>query len=119
MFGLRQVGILAQNLLEKCLNQHSYHQHNITLSLWKHDWWPLSFTLCDDDFGIKYVRREHANHLVKILEEHYKCSIDWDGNQYLGINMDWDYSGRKVHISMLDYVPKALRCFQHQAPSKP
>ncbi len=76
------------------------------------------FTLCVDNFGIKYVGREYTNHLAKILKEHYKCSIDWDEKQYLGMNMDWDYDGRKVHVSMLDYVPKALMHFQHQAPSK-
>jgi hypothetical protein len=85
----------------------------------KYDWWPLSFTLCVDDFGIKYIGQEHTNHLAKILEEHYKCSIDWDGNQYLGMNMDWDYNGHRVHVSMLDYVPEALTSLQHQAPSKP
>jgi hypothetical protein len=77
------------------------------------------FTLCFDNFGIKYIGREHANHLVKILGEHYKCSIDWDGNQYLGMTMDWDYNGHKVRVSMLNYVPKALTCFQHRAPNKP
>jgi hypothetical protein len=35
------------------------------------------------------------------------------------MNMDWDYNGHKVHISMLNYTPKALTRFQHQAPSKP
>jgi hypothetical protein len=50
---------------------------------------------------------------VKILEKHYKCSIDWDGNQHLDMTMDWDYNGHKVHISMLGYVPKALMRFQH------
>jgi hypothetical protein len=119
MYGVPQAGILAQNLLEKCLNQHGYHQSNVTLGLWKHDWRPLLFTLCVDDFGIKYVRWEHTNHLAKILEEHYKCSIDLAGNQYLGMNMDWDYNCHKVHVSMLDCVPEALTRFQHQAPSKP
>ncbi len=33
--------------------------------------------------------------------------------------MDWDYNGHKVHVSMLNYVPKALMRFQHQAPNKP
>jgi hypothetical protein len=33
MYGLPQVGILAQNLLEKCLNQHGYHQSNVTPGL--------------------------------------------------------------------------------------
>jgi hypothetical protein len=34
------------------------------------------------------------------------------------MNMDWDYNGCKVHVSMLIYVPKALTRFQHQTPSK-
>jgi hypothetical protein len=119
MYGLPQAGILAQNLLERRLNQHGYHQSKVTHGLWKHDWRPFSFTLCVNNFGIKYVRREHTNHLAKILDEHYKCSIDCDGNQYLGMTMDWDYNGHKVHVSMLNYVPKALTRFQHRAPKKP
>jgi hypothetical protein len=34
------------------------------------------------------------------------------------MNMDWDYNGRRVHTTMLDYLPKALVHFQHQAPNK-
>jgi hypothetical protein len=69
VYGLPQAGILAQNLLKKWLNQHGYQQSKVTPSLWKHDWWPISFTLCVDNFGIKYVRWEHAKHLAKILNE--------------------------------------------------
>jgi hypothetical protein len=76
MYGLPQAGILAQNLLEKRLNQQGYHQCKVTLGHWKHDWQPLLFTLCVTNFGIKCVRQEHTNHLANILEEHYKCSID-------------------------------------------
>jgi hypothetical protein len=35
------------------------------------------------------------------------------------MTMDGDYNGRKFHVSMLNYVPKALTRFQHQAPNKP
>jgi hypothetical protein len=77
------------------------------------------FTLCVDNFGIKYVGRERTNYLAKVLKEHYKCSIDWERKCYLGMNMDWDYNSRRVHVSMLDYVPEALTRFQHKAPSKP
>ncbi len=35
------------------------------------------------------------------------------------MNMDWDYNGRRVHVSMLDYIPEPLTHFQHRAPSKP
>ncbi len=40
-------------------------------------------SLCIDDFGIKYIGREHVEHLLGILKEHYKCSQDWSGaNEY-------------------------------------
>jgi hypothetical protein len=119
MYGLPQADILAQYLLKKRLNQHGYQQSNVAPGLWKHDWQPLLFTLCANDFGIKYVGQEHTNYLAKVLKEHYKCFIDWDRKCYLVNNMDWDYNGRRVHILMLDYVPKALAHFQHRAPSKP
>ena len=91
MYGLPQAGILAQELLEQRLNKHGYRQSPITPGLWRLDFRPISFTLCVDDFGIKYVGREHAEHLASILSEHYKCSHDWDGQRYLGMTIDWDY----------------------------
>ncbi len=79
MYGLPQAGIFAQELLEKCLNKHGYCQSPLTPGLWRHDFRPISFTLCVDDFGIKYIGREHAKHLASILSKHYRCSHDWDG----------------------------------------
>ena len=33
-----------------------------------------------DDFGIKYVGKEHAQHLIDTLEAaDYKITIDWEG----------------------------------------
>ena len=72
-----------------------------------------------DDFGIKYVGRKHAEHLASILSEHYKCSHDWDRQRYLSMTINWDYTGRAVHASMLDYIPKALTRFQHPTPRIP
>jgi hypothetical protein len=88
MYGLPQAGILAQELLQKRLNKHGYCQSPITLGLWQHNFCPISFTLCVDDFGIKYVGCEHVEHLSGILNEHYKCSQDWDGARYLGMNIN-------------------------------
>jgi hypothetical protein len=119
MYGLPQAGILAQELLEQRLNKHGYRQSPITPGLWRHDFRPISFTLCVDDFGIKYVGREHAEHLASILSEHYKCSHDWNGQRYLGMTIDWDYEGKTVHASMLDYIPEALTRFQHPTPRIP
>ncbi len=70
MYSLPQAGNLAQNLLEKQLNQHGYQQSKVTPGLWKYDWQPISFTLCVNSFGMKYVGWEYAEHLAKILNEH-------------------------------------------------
>ncbi len=119
MYGLPQAGILAQELLEKCLNKHGYRQSPLTPGLWQHDFRPISFTMSVDDFGIKYIGHKHAEHLASILSKHYRCLHDWDGQQYLGMNLNWDYTGQAVHVSMLDYVPEALARFQHKPPRTP
>jgi hypothetical protein len=74
MYGLPQAGILANKLLEQQLNEHGYRQSPTTPGLWKHEKRPISFTLCVDDFGVKYVGQEHAEHLLKVLTQHYTCS---------------------------------------------
>jgi hypothetical protein len=116
MYGLPQAGILAQNLLEKCLNKHGYLQNKAVPGLWTHNSRPISFTLVVDDFGIKYVGKEHALHLLNILKKHYEITVDWTGDKFIGLTMDWDYPSQKVHISMPGYIKKALTCFGHEHP---
>jgi hypothetical protein len=119
MYGLPQAGILAHRLLEQRLNEQGYQQSQVTLGLWKHLLRPISFTLWVNNFGVKYVGQEHAKHLLQVLNMHYKCSQHWDSKKYLGMDINWDYKKRKVHVLMLEYVPKALMQFQHKAPSMP
>ena len=90
MYGLPQAGILAQQILEKRLNKKGYSQDNLVPCLWNHYWCPITFTLCVDDFGVKYVVKQHAAHLVAILEEHYTISQDCNRAHYLGMNIDLD-----------------------------
>jgi hypothetical protein len=49
-------------------------------------------------------------HLIRVLKEHYKVEEDWEGRQYLGITMDWEYRYRnhEVHLFMPEYVESAL-----------
>jgi hypothetical protein len=42
-----------------------------------------------------------------------------DGARYLGMNIDWDYIIKNIHVSLLDYVPEALIGFQHTPMAKP
>ena len=76
MYGLPQAGILAQQLLEKQLNNKGYSQDNLVPGLWTHSWRPITFTLCVNDFGVKYVGKQHVDHLIAILKEHYTISQD-------------------------------------------
>jgi hypothetical protein len=115
MHGLPQSGLLANELLKKRLNKHGYRQSKLVPGLWQHDTWPIQFTLVVDNFGVKYVSKEHAQHLKNPLKEHYKLTCNWTGTHYIGITLDWDYKKWRAHLSMPNYVKKALKQFQHIA----
>ena len=74
MYGLLQAGILSQQLLGKQLNNKGLSQDNLVPGLWIHSWRPITFTLCVDDFGVKYVGKQHSAYLIAILKEHYIIS---------------------------------------------
>jgi hypothetical protein len=59
MYGLPQAGILANKLLKKHLAKHGYFEQPHTPGLWKHESRPIWFNLALDDFGIKYISKEH------------------------------------------------------------
>jgi hypothetical protein len=40
---------------------------------------------------------------------------DWTGKLYIWIILDWDYNKRQAHLSMPNYMQKALKQFQHKA----
>ena len=85
MYGLPQSGIIAQEQLAERLEKHGYTQSRIGPGLWTHHSRPISFTLVVDDFGVKYTRKEDADHLIKVLQEHYEIKLDWEGRKYIGI----------------------------------
>ena len=118
MYGLPHAGLMAQQLLEKRLNEADYFQSTLVPGLWKHKWRPITFTLVVDDFGVKYVGEEHARHLMSTLKEHYDIEDDWKGNKYIGLTLDWDYDRREVHVSMPGYIGKARKEFGHVAPAR-
>ncbi len=81
--------------------------------LWRHAARPITFSFVVDDFGIKYVGKEHADHLIKCLKEKYKLTEDWTGNLYCGITLDWNYEARTLDISMPGYIKKQLLKYKH------
>ena len=79
---------------------------------------PISFTLVVDDFGIKYVGKEHAQHLIDTLQSLYTITIDWTGTLYCGLTLKWDYQAGTVDISIPGYVARALKKFLHNPATR-
>jgi hypothetical protein len=64
MYGLPQAGIIANELLQRNIARDGNRPTQHTHGLWTHDTHPISFSLVVDHFGVKYVGREHAEHLM-------------------------------------------------------
>ena len=120
MYGLPQVGILANNLLQQQLKPHGYYEATHTPGLWRHRTLPIKFTLVVDDFGIEYVGKDDAENLLNAIKENYEVSVDWEERIYCGITLTWNYEGKQyVDTAMPTYVPKTLQKIEHPTPKKP
>ena len=71
---------MAQQLLEERLNAKGYSQSNLVPGLWTHEWRPITFTLCVDDFSVENTGAQHDDHLMAIIQEHYTISHNWSGS---------------------------------------
>jgi hypothetical protein len=87
MYGLPQAGILASKRLTKHLATFGYYPTKQTPDLWRHKTRPVTFSLVADDFGVKYVGRRHAEHLVTALEALYPVTTDRHGQLYCGLTL--------------------------------
>jgi hypothetical protein len=98
MYGLPQAGILANKLLTTRLEPQGNYQCRHTPGLRRHKWSPILFSLVVDNFGVKYVGREHVDHLIAKVEQHYVFSKDWESKLYCSIHIQWDYEKRTVDL---------------------
>jgi len=120
MYGLPEVGVLANKLLKEHLAWHGYFKQPHTPGLWKHASCPVWFNLCVDDFGIKYIGREHFQHLYDALrKETYEIVEDLEGDLYCSIALKWNYAKHHVDLTMVKYVVKQLTKYGHVALLKP
>ena len=113
MYGLPQAGKLANDLIKKRLLGNDYFELDHTPGIFKHKWRPIWCTLTVDDFGIKYVGKQHAEHRMATLRHYYKMTTDWNGTIYCGITPKWNYDEGYVDISMPNYVAKNLIEYNH------
>ena len=63
-------------IVPKLLEEYGYRQSDKNPGFWKQDTRPIYFTLTADDFGVKCIGKEHADHFIKVLEEHYTVAKD-------------------------------------------
>jgi hypothetical protein len=119
MYGLKQAGLLANQLLQTWLARFGYYQARHTPRLWLHKTPPISFTLVVDDFAVKYVGKQHAEHLWNALLRTYELTTDWKATVYSGMTLKWDNKNSTCDISMPGYVSNVSSKFQHDAPKHP
>ncbi len=67
---------------------------------------------------MKYVGKEHADHLIKCIKTNYELTKDWAGDLYCGMDLNWDYDARVLDISMPGYIKKIAAKIQTLRPLK-
>jgi hypothetical protein len=119
MYGLEQAGLVDNQLLQTRLAPFGYYPACHTPGIWLHKTRPIAFSLIVDDFAVKYVGKQHADHLINALLQSYELTTDWAEKVYSGMSLKWDYKNRTCDISMLGYVSNVLSKFQNNAPKHP
>ena len=76
---LKQAGRIENNRLTSYLANFGYSPTRLIPGLCKHESRPITFSLVVDDFGVKYVEKKHANHLLASLQKLYTMTEYWTG----------------------------------------
>ena len=116
--GLKQAGRIVNDWLKIHLTQFGYAHVPRTPALWKHATSHITFSLVVDDFGVKYVGKKNADHLIQDLKKQHTISMDWTGSFFCGLHIQWDYSALTYNISMPDYLKESLHKFQQPKPPR-
>jgi hypothetical protein len=116
---LKQVGLLANQLLQTRLAPFGYYPARHTPGLWLHKTRPIAFSLIVDDFAVKYVCKKHDEYLRGALLQSYELTTDWEAKVYSGMSLKWDYKNITCDISMPGYVSNVLSKLQHYTPKHP
>jgi hypothetical protein len=90
LYGLRQAGLLAIQLLQTRLAPFRYYPARHTHGLWLHKTRPIAFSLIVDNFAVKYVGKQHADHLRNALLQSYELTADCEAKLYSGMSLKWN-----------------------------
>ena len=86
--GLPNAGRLANLRLRDKLKPAGFYEVAHTPGLWKHRRCPIQCSLIVDDFGVKYVGKEHMDYLMpSLLKDYSRITVDWKWELYAGITL--------------------------------
>ena len=114
VYGLRESGFIANVELKRILGLQGYVPSKFTPGLFTHKTREIAFSLVVDNFGVRYKKKEDAEHLLKMISDRYPVKADWNPTFYLGITLEFDYDNRTCKMSMPAYVKQALLRFHHE-----
>lgn len=72
-----------------------------------------------DYFGVKFWSKEDKEHLCTSLGKTFKYTTDFEGKNYCGLRLHWNYKLGYVDIFMPGYVHKALQRLQYKPKTFP
>ena len=86
--------------------------------MWRHNTRCTKICLCVDNFGIIYYSKDNITQSLNALKDKYDYTVDWDGENYIGLKLIWNYAKDYVDVVMSDYIIKLLKKFNHLLPPK-
>ena len=98
------------------MEEEGYYKAHSNPGLWQQKWRPC---LIANNFGIEYVGIENFNHLLRLLKKYHQIQTNMAGNKIAGINVQWDFLGRRVCIDMQTYIVNLLLTLNWPKPRKP
>ena len=119
MYVLVQAGIIAHNALNTYIKPYSYATARIKQGLWMHKYRDINFTQVVDEFGINYMNKKDAYHLIASLQTRYEVTQYCKGGLYCGIILKWKFVVIILEISIPGYVKDTLHKFRHPIPNRP
>ena len=72
IYGFLQSGSITNKGLKVNLAPHGYFEVALTLGLWRHITRLISFSLVLNNFGVKYIYKADADHLIDALKNTMK-----------------------------------------------
>ena len=109
MPGLKQAGLLVYQYLKNYLEPFGYQLIPRTVGLWYHKTRLTVFCLYVNNFGIKYQSKNDVEYLCNAIGQNFWYTIDIEGKNYYGLNIEQNYKLGYVDISIPKSVPSILK----------